>query len=283
MAKGTIKMNNPPPPPPVIPAPGRSEKYKGVKHTILVMSGKGGVGKSTIAVNLAVTLADMGYKVGLIDADISGPDDPKMLGVSDGKVYADEKGIVPLDTNYGVKVILMAFLLPSEDTAVIWRGALRHKAVQQFLEDVIWTDTDYVIMDFPPGTGDEALTVAQLIPQADGAIIVITPQDVAVLDASKAISFANQLKINVLGVVENMSGFICPHCGKKTDIFKSGSSAALSKKYGISVLSQIPFFPDVVTNADEGIPAVRANKEMEMIFRKTAESLIQKTKERVGK
>ena len=283
MAKGTIKMNNPPPPPPVIPAPGRSEKYKGVKHTILVMSGKGGVGKSTIAVNLAVTLADMGYKVGLIDADISGPDDPKMLGVSDGKVYADEKGIVPLDTNYGVKVISMAFLLPSEDTAVIWRGALRHKAVQQFLEDVIWTDTDYVIMDFPPGTGDEALTVAQLIPQADGAIIVITPQDVAVLDASKAISFANQLKINVLGVVENMSGFICPHCGKKTDIFKSGSSAALSKKYGISVLSQIPFFPDVVTNADEGIPAVRANKEMEMIFRKTAESLIQKTKERVGK
>ncbi|MHB8397024.1 MAG: Mrp/NBP35 family ATP-binding protein [Thermoplasmataceae archaeon] len=276
-------MNNPPPPPPVIPAPGRSEKYKGVKHTILVMSGKGGVGKSTIAVNLAVTLADMGYKVGLIDADISGPDDPKMLGVSDGKVYADEKGIVPLDTNYGVKVISMAFLLPSEDTAVIWRGALRHKAVQQFLEDVIWTDTDYVIMDFPPGTGDEALTVAQLIPQADGAIIVITPQDVAVLDASKAISFANQLKINVLGVVENMSGFICPHCGKKTDIFKSGSSAALSKKYGISVLSQIPFFPDVVTNADEGIPAVRANKEMEMIFRKTAESLIQKTKERVGK
>ena len=283
MAKGTIKMNNPPPPPPVIPAPGRSEKYKGVKHTILVMSGKGGVGKSTIAVNLAVTLADMGYKVGLIDADISGPDDPKMLGVSDGKVYADEKGIVPLDTSYGVKVISMAFLLPSEDTAVIWRGALRHKAVQQFLEDVIWTDTDYVIMDFPPGTGDEALTVAQLIPQADGAIIVITPQDVAVLDASKAISFANQLKINVLGVVENMSGFICPHCGKKTDIFKSGSSAALSKKYGISVLSQIPFFPDVVTNADEGIPAVRANKEMEMIFRKTAESLIQKTKERVGK
>ncbi len=282
MAKGTIKMNNPPPPPPVIPAPGRSEKYKGVKHTILVMSGKGGVGKSTIAVNLAVTLADMGYKVGLIDADISGPDDPKMLGVSDGKVYADEKGIVPLDTNYGVKVISMAFLLPSEDTAVIWRGALRHKAVQQFLEDVIWTDTDYVIMDFPPGTGDEALTVAQLIPQADGAIIVITPQDVAVLDASKAISFANQLKINVLGVVENMSGFICPHCGKKTDIFKSGSSAALSKKYGISVLSQIPFFPDVVTNADEGIPAVRANKEMEMIFRKTAESLIQKTKEKVG-
>ena len=178
MPSGTIKVNKPPPMPIVGPPP-KSTKYKGVKHTIMVMSGKGGVGKSTVAVNMAVTLAQQGLKVGVIDADINGPDDPKMLGVDKEKVYADESGISPVNTKYGVKVISMGFLLPTEETAVVWRGALRHKAIQQFIEDVVWKDMDYVILDLPPGTGDEALSISQIVPEVEGVVIVITPQDVA--------------------------------------------------------------------------------------------------------
>ncbi len=273
MAKGTIKMNEPPPKP-MISAPGKSEKYKGVNHTILIMSGKGGVGKSTFAVNLSVSLASLGKKVGLIDADINGPDDPKMLGVSKSQIYADENGIVPVETDYGVRVVSMAFLLPSEDTPVIWRGALRHKAVQQFLEDVVWKGTDYVIMDFPPGTGDEALSVGQLVPDADGVIIVITPQDVAIIDAIKAINFAKQLKLKVIGLVENMSGYVCPHCGETVDIFGKGGGENAAKKYGVPFLGRIPIIPDIVKLADEGIPAVIRNDSLREIYDSIAKSII---------
>lgn len=267
MASGTIKMNKPPPMPQVQP-PGKSEKYKGVKHTIMVMSGKGGVGKSTVAVNMAVTLAKQGFKVGLLDADINGPDDPKMLGVEKEKVYATEDGrILPLETKYGVKVISMAFLLPSEETAVIWRGALRHKAVQQFLEDVIWEDMDYVILDMPPGTGDEALTVSQLVPDADGIVVVVTPQDVALLDAKKAINFASQLKLPVLGIVENMSGFVCPHCGETVDIFKKGGGEKAAREHKIPFFGRIPLVSEVVSKSDEGIPAVEINETIEGTFK----------------
>lgn len=266
MPSGTIKMNKPPPTP-IVQPPGKSQKYKGVKHTIMVMSGKGGVGKSTVAVNLAVTLAKQGYKVGLLDADINGPDDPKMLGVDKEKVFATEEGeILPLETKYGVKVISMAFLLPSEETAVIWRGALRHKAVQQFLEDVAWGEMDYVILDMPPGTGDEALTVSQLVPDADGIVIVVTPQDVALLDARKAINFATQLKLPVLGIVENMSGFVCPHCGETINIFKKGGGENAAKETSVSFLGRIPLVTEVVEKADEGIPAVEINDTLKQIF-----------------
>lgn len=272
MPKGNIRMNKPPPIPMVTP-PGKSEKYKGVKHTILVMSGKGGVGKSTFAVNLAVSLAQQGRSVGLIDADINGPDDPKMLGLSKTEVFADDKGIQPVESKYGVRVISMAFLLPAEDTPVIWRGALRHKAIQQFLEDVVWEGTEYVIMDFPPGTGDEALTVGQLIPDADGVVIVITPQEVAILDAVKAINFAKQLKIPVLGVVENMSGFICPHCGESIDIFGKGGGEEAAKKYDVPFLGRIPIYADVVKKSDSGIPVVSDNKTLRDIFLSVAEKI----------
>ncbi len=272
MPKGNIKMNKPPPTPMAAP-PGKSEKYKGVKHTILVMSGKGGVGKSTFAVNLAVSLAQQGKSVGLIDADINGPDDPKMLGLSKTEVLADEKGIIPVQSKYGVKVISMAFLLPAEDTPVIWRGALRHKAIQQFLEDVSWEGTDYVVMDFPPGTGDEALTVGQLIPDADGVVIVITPQEVAILDAVKAINFAKQLKIPVLGVVENMSGFICPHCGEAIDIFGKGGGEAAAKKYDVPFLGRIPIYAEVAEKSDAGIPVVSENETLKDIFASVAEKI----------
>ncbi|MGC8506475.1 MAG: Mrp/NBP35 family ATP-binding protein [Thermoplasmata archaeon] len=274
MAHGNIKVNEPPPQP-IIAPPGKSEKYRGVKHTILVMSGKGGVGKSTVAVNLSVTLAQMGYSVGLVDADINGPDDPKMLGVTEMKLYADDNGIVPVMTQYGVKVVSMAFLLPSEETAVIWRGALRHKAIQQFLEDVSWKDTDYVIIDFPPGTGDEALTVAQLIPDSDGVIIVITPQEVALQDARKAINFAQQMKLKVLGLIENMSGFKCPHCGETINIFKTGGGERVAKEHNIPFFGRIPIFPEVVDMADQGVPAVIKNESMMESFKLIAQNLME--------
>ncbi|WP_393971233.1 Mrp/NBP35 family ATP-binding protein [Oxyplasma meridianum] len=259
-------MNKPPPAPTITPPPGKSTKYKGVKHTILVMSGKGGVGKSTVAVNLAVTMASHGLRVGLIDADINGPDDPKMLGVSNEKVDADDRGIIPVKTRYGVDVISMGFLLPSEDTAVIWRGALRHKALQQFLEEVFWDNKDYVILDMPPGTGDEALTIAQLVPDADGIVIVITPQEVALIDAKKAINFASQLKLPVIGLIENMSGLVCPHCGETIDVFKTGGGEEAAKKYNVRFLGRIPLVPQIVTDSDNGVAAVDNNEKLKEIF-----------------
>jgi len=273
MPQGTIKMNKPPPTPIVTPAPGKSTKYKGAKHTILVMSGKGGVGKSTVAVNLAVTMASHGLRVGLIDADINGPDDPKMLGVASEKVDADDRGIIPVKTRYGVDVISMGFLLPSEDTAVIWRGALRHKALQQFLEEVFWDNKDYVILDMPPGTGDEALTIAQLVPDADGIIIVITPQEVALIDAKKAINFASQLKLPVIGLIENMSGLVCPHCGETINVFKTGGGEEAAKKYNVKFLGRIPLVPQIVTDADNGLAAVDNNEKLKEIFSTIADKI----------
>ncbi|MFG1461199.1 MAG: Mrp/NBP35 family ATP-binding protein [Thermoplasmataceae archaeon] len=280
MPKGQIKMNTPPPPQQTFGVPGKSEKYKGVKHTILVMSGKGGVGKSTVAINLAISLGSQNRKVGIIDADINGPDDPKMLGVDREQLYATDKGIIPLDTKYGVSIISMAFLLQTDDTPVIWRGALRHKAVQQFLEDVSWENMDYVVMDFPPGTGDEALSVAQLVPDAEGVIIVATPQDVALLDVRKAINFAGQLKLKVLGIVENMSGLKCPHCGQDIDLFGSGGAENLSKKLNIDFLGKIPFIPEIVSNADSGIPGVAVNKVFSDAFESIAKKIIEKVEKK---
>ena len=276
MPSGTIKVNKPPPMPIVGPPP-KSTKYKGVKHTIMVMSGKGGVGKSTVAVNMAVTLAQQGLKVGVIDADINGPDDPKMLGVDKEKVYADESGISPVNTKYGVKVISMGFLLPTEETAVVWRGALRHKAIQQFIEDVVWKDMDYVILDLPPGTGDEALSISQIVPEVEGVVIVITPQDVALLDARKAINFADQMKIKVLGVIENMSGFVCPHCGEISYIFKTGGGEKAAKDHNVPFLGRIPLSQDVVETADEGVPIVTRNEKMKEIFSEITSKIMQKS------
>ncbi|HLH86750.1 MAG TPA: Mrp/NBP35 family ATP-binding protein [Thermoplasmataceae archaeon] len=270
MPSGQIKIN--PPPPPVITPPQKSTRYRGVKHTIMVMSGKGGVGKSTIAVNLAVSLARK-YSVGLIDADITGPDDPKMLGVDRSEVEARDNKIIPISTKYNVDVISMGFLLPTEETAVIWRGALRHKAIQQFLEDVDWGEKDFIVIDMPPGTGDEALSVAQLVPKVDGVVIVVTPQDVALLDAKKAINFASQMKLPVIGIVENMSGFICPHCGKEVDIFKKGGGEEAARKYGVPFLGRIPLDPRVVSNSDSGVPTVSENSDLSRYFESIADNV----------
>ena len=261
---GTIKINEPPPRPSL--TPGKSIKYN-VKHTIMVMSGKGGVGKSTIATNLAVTLAQKNFKVGLLDADINGPDDPKMLGIEEEKAFGNEEGkIEPAKTKYNVDVISMEMALPTHDTPVVWRGAIRHKAVQQFLEDTSWENKDLLVIDLPPGTGDEPLSICQLIPDADGIVIVITPQEVALLDAKKAINFAKKVNMPVLGIIENMSGFVCPHCGQETDIFKKGGTEQIAKDYNIPYLGNIPIMPEIVQDSDSGIPAVANNDYIKKFF-----------------
>ncbi|MCD6127505.1 MAG: Mrp/NBP35 family ATP-binding protein [Methanomicrobia archaeon] len=228
-----------------------------IKHKIMVMSGKGGVGKSTVAVNLALTLSMEGYKVGILDADIHGPNIPKMLGIEDKKPDVIDSKIIPVSV-LNLKVMSMAFLLPDTDSPVIWRGPLKMKAISQFTNDVAWEDLDYMIIDLPPGTGDEPLSIAQLL-KSDGAIIVTTPQDVALLDSRKAVNFAKQLNVPVVGIIENMSGLICPHCGKEIDLFKKGGGEKASKELKVPFLGRIPIEMKIVESSDSGIPFILNN------------------------
>jgi ATP-binding protein involved in chromosome partitioning len=231
-------------------------QLKQIKHTLVVMSGKGGVGKSTVAANLAVTLAQRDHKVGLLDADIHGPNIPKMLGIEGAQLTGIGNEIRPVMYYPNLKVVSVAFMLPSTDDAVIWRGPLKHAVIRQFLSDVHWGELDYLVVDLPPGTGDEPLSIAQTIQHVDGAIIVTTPQDVALLDARKTVTFARTLNISVRGIVENMSGFICPHCGKRTDIFKTGGGEKAAEDMNVPFLGRIPFDPTVVVLCDDGTPYV---------------------------
>ena len=192
------------------------ENLDKIGHKIIVLSGKGGVGKSTVAVNIAVSLSQRGLKVGLLDIDIHGPSIPKLLGIEDEKLYGSELGkLMPIVYGESMKVISIGFLVGKTDDAVIWRGPLKYGAIMQFLKDVSWGELDYLIIDSPPGTGDEPLSVCQLIENPDGAIVVTTPQDLAVIDVRKSITFCNKLNMPILGVIENMNGFVCPHCGKQ--------------------------------------------------------------------
>lgn len=228
-----------------------------VKHVVLVLSGKGGVGKSTVSANLAYALANRGFNTGLIDLDIHGPDIPKMLGIEEARHQSyDGKIIEPVKVTGNLAVISMAFLLPERNTPVIWRGPMKMTVIRQFLEDVNWGDLDYLIVDLPPGTGDEALTVAQLAPNIAGAVIVTTPQDVAVLDSSKAAEFIKKLELRVLGIVENMSGFVCPHCKEEIDIFGRGGGKKEAEQLGVPFLGSIPLDPEMRKAADEGRPFI---------------------------
>ncbi|NLA39079.1 MAG: Mrp/NBP35 family ATP-binding protein [Methanomicrobiales archaeon] len=228
-----------------------------VRHVILVLSGKGGVGKSTVSANLAYSLANRGYSTGLIDLDIHGPNIPKMLGIEEGRLQShDGKVIEPVRVTGNLAVISMAFLLPERSTPVIWRGPMKMGAIRQFLEDVDWGDLDYLVVDLPPGTGDEALTIAQLAPNIAGAVIVTTPQEVAILDSSKAVEFVKKLDIRVLGIVENMSGFVCPHCKKEIDIFGKGGGEREAKELGVPFLGAIPLDPEMRKASDEGRPII---------------------------
>jgi Mrp family chromosome partitioning ATPase len=228
-----------------------------IKHKIIVMSGKGGVGKSTTAVNLALALQKQGKKVGLLDIDMHGPSIPKMLGLESQRPAADQNGIIPLDA-CGIKLMSIGFMIESPDKALIMRGPMKHGAIQQLLAEVVWGELDYLLLDCPPGTGDEPLSAAQLLAPGASAVVVTTPQDVALTDVEKSLSFCREVKLPVIGLVENMSGFICPHCGGKSDIFKSGGADKLAKKVGTRVLAKIPFEPLVVIGGDDGKPHLLA-------------------------
>jgi Mrp family chromosome partitioning ATPase len=227
-----------------------------IKHKLFVISGKGGVGKSSVAANLAISLAKLDRKIGVLDIDLHGPSIPRLFGLEGANITAVDDAIHPVLTEQGVRVMSIGFMLRSQDDAVIWRGPLKHGVIKQFLKDVEWGDLDYLIIDSPPGTGDEPLSVAQLIDDADGAVIVTTPQAVAISDVRKSISFARQVNVPVLGVIENMSGFICPECGARTDLFGSGGGKKMAVEMGVPFLGSIPIDPGIVPAGDSGeLPA----------------------------
>ncbi|MBX3237068.1 MAG: Mrp/NBP35 family ATP-binding protein [Nitrospiraceae bacterium] len=238
-------------------AAARPNIIPGVKHVIAVSSGKGGVGKSTVSVNLAVALGLTGAKVGLLDADIYGPNIPMMMGVEKTPEQKDGK-IAPAES-HGVKLISMGFFVP-EDTAVVWRGPMVHTAIQQLFRDVLWGELDYLVIDLPPGTGDAQLTLSQLVPLA-GAVTVTTPQEVALHDVRKGMMMFQKVNVPLLGIVENMSFFVCGHCGERTEIFSHGGGERAAEKLGIPFLGRIPIDPAIRDGGDTGNPIVIANPD----------------------
>jgi Mrp family chromosome partitioning ATPase len=224
-----------------------------IRHKIIILSGKGGVGKSTVAVNLAAALSLSGKRVGLLDVDIHGPSIPTMLGLENQTLQTTAEGLIPVDVG-GIKVMSMGFLLKTGDDAVIWRGPLKTGVIRQFLKDVEWGDLDYLIIDSPPGTGDEPLSVIKLIGSLDGAVIVTTPQRVSAVDVRKSVTFCRRMHVPVLGIVENMSGFVCPKCGAVTPILRSGAGRQIASDMGLVFLGSIPIDPGIAESGDAGIP-----------------------------
>lgn len=245
-----------------------------IKHIIIVMSGKGGVGKSTVSSNLAATLSMQGNQVGIMDVDITGPNIPKMFGVEKEPIRAENDMLIPVMVPPSLKIMSMAFLLPSPDSPVMWRGPVKMGAIKQFIEDVNWGYLDYLIIDMPPGTGDEALSIVQLIPKADGMVIVTTPQEVALLDSRKSLRFGAETNIPIIGIVENMSGFVCPCCGEVTNIFKSGGGEQAAKELNVQFLGKVPIEPAVADAGDSGMPVVL--KYPDSASAKAFESIIDK-------
>ncbi len=227
-----------------------------IKHKIAVASGKGGVGKSTVATNIAISLANAGAKVGLMDADAYGPSIPTMMGIQERPRTSPERKLIPL-VRHNIKLMSIGFLVP-EAQAMIWRGPMLHSAIRQFLSDVEWGELDYLIIDLPPGTGDVALTLTQAIPLT-GAVIVTTPQDVALADVRRGIAMFERLDVPILGIIENMSYFLCPHCTEKTEIFSANGGKNTSERFGVAFLGQIPLDAEVCTAGDLGVPIVAGN------------------------
>ncbi len=250
-----------------------------IEHKIMVLSGKGGVGKSTVAVNLAAALVAAGKRVGLLDVDIHGPSVPKLLQLEGTTLAGSEQTVFPATTvccDGTLNVMSIGFLLRNRDDAVIWRGPMKHTVIKQFLRDVEWGELDYLVVDSPPGTGDEPLTVAQLIENADGAVVVTTPQQMSVQDVRRCIVFCRQLELPVLGVVENMSGFVCPGCGELWRIFGSDGGRIMSEEMGVPFLGSIPIEPEVAALGDRGVPVVQAwpDSETSKAFRGIVETLL---------
>ncbi len=253
----------------------------GVKHIIAVSSGKGGVGKTTVTVNMAVALKQEGYAVGVMDADIYGPNIPMMIGVTKEPVKEGDH-ITPAE-GQGVKVISMGFFVP-EDTPVVWRGPMVHTAIQQFFRDVVWGDLDYLLIDLPPGTGDVPLTLSQLVPLT-GAVTVTTPQEVALSDVRKGMMMFKKVNVPLLGVVENMSYFVCGHCGERSEIFSFGGGEQAAKKFEIPFLGRIPLDPAIREGGDKGSPIVVGNPEspQTQAFFQIVRTLVSQLKEAGGK
>jgi Mrp family chromosome partitioning ATPase len=237
------------------------ESLSHIRRKVMVMSGKGGVGKSTVATNLAASLALQGYQVGILDADLHGPDVPRMLGIEGKHLMGKGGGVEPVEVFAGFKAVSMALLAQEPDKAIIWRGPLKHSAIRQFLGGVNWGNLDFLFIDLPPGTGDEPLSVSKLIKEVDGAVIVTTPQEVALLDSRKAVSFSKVINVPVLGIVENMSGMICPHCSESIDLFKIGGGEKAAEELGVPFLGRIPIDPQVVLSCDSGEPFVAEANE----------------------
>ncbi|NNE07046.1 MAG: Mrp/NBP35 family ATP-binding protein [Gemmatimonadetes bacterium] len=237
---------------------GENSLLPGVRNIIAVASGKGGVGKSTVSANLALSLARAGAAVGLMDADVYGPSMGLMLGAAGRPVMADEKTLIPIDAQ-GIRLMSMAFL-SGDDTPVIWRGPMVHGLIQQFLSNVAWGELDYLVIDLPPGTGDAQLTLTQLAPLS-GSVIVTTPQEVSLIDARKGLRMFQQVNVPVLGVVENMSYFVDPASGNRTDIFGHGGGKRTAGELSIPFLGEVPIDPEVARGGDEGMPIVRKNPE----------------------
>jgi ATP-binding protein involved in chromosome partitioning len=232
------------------------EKMSLIKNKLVIISGKGGVGKTSVSVNLAYALSLSGRNVAILDVDIHGPNIAKMLGIEGQSLHGFEFGIQPVKVKKNLVAVSVALAGYSPDRPIIWRGPMKTAIIRQFLADVNWGTLDYLIIDSPPGTGDEPLSVCQLIPDLSGAIVVTTPQDVAVMDARKSVLFAKELKVPVVGIIENMSGFVCPHCGMETDIFKKGGGEKAANELGVAFLGKVPFQPEFVKYADEGTPFV---------------------------
>ena len=252
-----------------------------IKHKIVVLSGKGGVGKSTVSANLAFALSKKGYTVGLLDSDLHGPSIPKILGIEDKKPQPTQDGITPVLVSPKLKVMSMAFLLQDKDSPVIWRGPLKMAAIKQFIGEFNWGDLDYLIIDLPPGTGDEPLSIAQLIPKSDGAIIVTTPQDLALVSVRKSINFVKKMNMPVVGIIENMSGFKCPHCDKEIDIFKTGGGLKASVDFQVPFLGKVPIDPKIVLTGDSGEPFLFKNASTDA--GKAFKKIVKKIEEIVNK
>ncbi len=234
-----------------------AQKMCQIGRKLLVLSGKGGVGKSTVAANLAMALARAGKRVGLLDIDVHGPSIPRLMGVEAGQVHGMEEEMLPVRVSDNLAVMSIGFLLPDNRQAVIWRGPRKHGVIRQFLKDVAWGELDYLVVDSPPGTGDEPMSIAQLVGSPAGAIVVTTPQDVAISDVRRCVTFCSEVSLPVVGILENMSGLACPKCGERIDLFKRGGGKALAREMKVPFLGQIPIDPEVVMAGDSGIPLLR--------------------------
>lgn len=223
-----------------------------IKHKIMVLSGKGGVGKSSVAASLAVSLAKKGYKVGLLDLDFHGPSQPTLFGVQHLRMDGSEEGLLPMEVAGGVKLVSIGLLLEDEDQAVIWRGPAKIGVLKQLLEEVVWGELDYLVLDFPPGTGDEVLSACQMITGDKQAVIVTTPQELSMADCRKCLDFCKKVEVRVGGIIENMSGFTCPDCGHTHPLFSNGGGERLAKAYSIPLIAQLPLDPKFMAKCDEG-------------------------------